>query len=343
MKTIALGILFTLLISCNQIKKEPSADASTSTVTPGAGAPLARFNGEPITEDHIRKIAGTRLVMAEIDLYDARKEGIDQYIQDRLLDSESKSKGVSQDELIKNNVTSKVKVTDKDVEKFYNENRTRMGGKGLDEMRPQIVGMLTGQKNQEAFQAYLANLRKKADIAYLIAAPKLEVPEGDAPAMGPKDAPIRLVEYTDYECPFCGRARDAVNQVLKEYKGKVRYVIKDFPLSFHKNAFKAHEAAHCAGEQGKYWDLNKKIWDNQRSIAEEDLKKYATEIKLKKKEFEDCLNSGKFASLIRQNVQEGQDVGVSGTPAFFINGRPLSGARPFAAFKEIIDGQLSRQ
>ncbi|MBI2082202.1 MAG: thioredoxin domain-containing protein [Deltaproteobacteria bacterium] len=343
MKTIVLGILCALLVSCNQMKKEPSADASSNAVVPGTGAPLAKLNNEVITEDQIRKIAGTRLVMAEIDLYDARKEAIDQLVQEKLLEEESKKQGVPAPELIKKNVTDKTNVTDKEVEKFYNDNKDRFGGKGIDEMKPRIKAMLMGQKNQEKMQAYVEQLKKKAKVEYLIAAPKLEIPEGDAPALGPKDAPIRLVEYTDYECPFCGRARDAVNQVLKEYKGKVRYVIKDFPLSFHKNAFKAHEAAHCAGDQGKYWEMNKKIWGNQRAITEEDLKKYASEIQLKTNNFEECMSSGKFASLIRQNVQEGQDVGVSGTPAFFINGRPLSGARPFEAFKEIIDGQLSQQ
>lgn len=336
-----LGLL--ILISCDQAKNEAIHESNAAAPSTSAGAALARFNNEVITEDQIRKIAGTRLVMAEIDLFDARKEAVDQLIQDRLLDEESKKQGVPSEELIRKNVTDKVSVTDKDVGKFYNDNKDRFGGKGLDEMKPRIKAMLTGQQNQEKMQAFVDQLKKKANVEYLISAPKLEIPEGDAPGIGPKDAPIRLVEYTDYECPFCGRARDAVNQVLKEYKGKVRYVIKDFPLSFHKNAFKAHEAAHCAGEQGKYFEMNSKIWTNQRAITEEDLKKYSSEIRLKKKDFEDCLSSGKFAALIRQNVQEGQDVGVSGTPAFFINGRPLSGARPFETFKEIIDGQLSQQ
>ncbi|MBI2982535.1 MAG: thioredoxin domain-containing protein [Deltaproteobacteria bacterium] len=343
MKKIFLLVALATVISCNQMKKEPVADASSNAVTSGAGAPLARFNGEAITDDQIRKIAGTRLVMAEIDLYDARKEALDQFIQDRLIEEEIKKQGVSRNELIQKNVLSKVNVADKEVQKFYDDNKGRFEGKGFEEMKPRIQAMLTGQQNQEKMQSYVEQLKKQAKIEFLVVAPKLEIPEGDAPSMGPKDAPIRLVEYTDYECPFCGRARDSVNQVLKEYKGKVRYVIKDFPLSFHKNAFKAHEAAHCAGDQGKYWEMNGKIWADQRAITEEDLKKHASEIKLKTKEFEECLSSGKFAALVRQNIQEGQDVGVSGTPAFFINGRPLSGARPFEAFKEIIDGQLSGQ
>jgi len=164
----------------------------------------------------------------------------------------------------------------------------------------------------------------------------------DDPVLGKADAPITLIEFTDYQCPFCGRVRQTVSQILEEYKGKVRYVIRDFPLSFHKDALKAHEGAHCAADQGKYWEMNKKLFADQSKIQVEDLKKYAAEIKLDAKKFADCLDSGKYTEKVRKSQEYGEKIGVSGTPAFFINGRMISGARPFEAFKEIIDDELRK-
>lgn len=179
---------------------------------------------------------------------------------------------------------------------------------------------------------------------------------GDGHFKGKKDAKVTLVEFSDFQCPFCGRnARDTMPQLEKEYieTGKVKYVFKDFPLeSIHKNAFKAAEAANCAGDQGKYWQMHDKLFQNQRALSGEDLVKYAGELNLNTKEFEKCLDSGKYASKVRENISEGRKAGVTGTPAFFLaytegDGSTvktvdkITGARPFASFKEAIDGLLS--
>lgn len=302
---------------------------------------VAKINGKEITDEDIRKVMGPEFVRAEMELYDVKKAGLDQIIQDQVLQEESKKQGISQEELLQKNVDSQIKVTDKEVEKFYNDNKGRFGEKKFDELKGNIQFMLSRQKRGEVLDQYVAKLRKGLDIQVLIQATKLEVPEGDSPAIGPDKAPVHMVEFTDYQCPFCGKARETVNQVLSDYKGKVKYVIRDFPLSFHRDSFKAHEAAHCAGDQGKYWEMNKKLFASQKDLKVEDLKKYASEISLNKSKFEECLNSNKFAERVRQGLEDGQKVGVSGTPAFFINGRMISGARPFPDFKEIIDDELT--
>ncbi len=335
-----LGIaVFSLAFACSKGPASQPQPAAADTAS--GGTVIARLDGNPITDEDIRKVAGGQLLQAEMELYSARKEGLDQIIQDKLLEQEAGRQGIGRGDLYRKEVSDKVKVTDKDLQNFYQQNKDRMGGKSFDEMKERIRGAVMSQKSQDQLAQLVNKLKKKASVEVLISAPKVEVVEGDAPGIGPKNAPIRVVEFTDYQCPFCGKARDAVNQILKEYKGKVRYVIKDFPLSFHKDAFKAHEAAHCAGDQDKYWEMNKKLFGNQREIQEADLKKYAGEIKLEMKKFEECLSSGKYASLVQKSLQEGQSVGVSGTPAFFINGRMISGARPFESFKEIIDDELS--
>lgn len=348
MKKALFGILIAALVSgCDAMCKKDSsvspAPASAATSAPASQAVpgvLARIDGQDITDEDVKKAAGPKLQQAEMDLFDARKDAIDQIIDDRLLEEAAKKENVAKADFLKKNVFDKIKIEDKDIEKFYNENKAQMQGKTLDDVKGNIRGYLYREKHQKVYGDLMSGLRKKADVAILIKAPKVEVEEGDNPSIGPKDAPIKIVEFTDYQCPFCGKARPTVNQVLAEYKGKVRYVLRDFPLSFHKDALKAHEAARCAGEQNKVWEMNKKLFDNQRAIKVEDLKKYAGELKLKMEPFNQCLDSGKYAETIRQNQEYGEKVGVSGTPAFFINGRMISGARPFPAFKEIIDNEL---
>jgi protein-disulfide isomerase len=159
--------------------------------------------------------------------------------------------------------------------------------------------------------------------------------------MGPKNAPITIIEFTDYECPFCGRVRPTITQIMDKYKGKVRYVLRDYPLPFHGNAKKASEAAHCAGDQKKYWEMNKLLFQNQKTLGVGELKKYAKDIGLNTGKFDKCLDSGKYTKKVDENQAYGSKVGVNGTPAFFINGIVLSGAQPVGAFTEIIDAELA--
>lgn len=335
-------------VSCGQPKQKTSSPAPTTTgaaaTTPpasaGGASVIARFNGEAITDEDVRKVSGTKLAQAEMELYEARKGGLTEIIEDRLLDAEAKKQGMSKADLLKKRIYDKIKVDDKEIAKFFNDKKEQMQGKKLEDVKDNIKGFITRDKQNKLHGALIAELKKDSKVEVLIKAPKVEVEEGDNPAIGPKDAPVKVVEWTDYQCPFCGRARAAINQVMETYKGKVRYVIRDFPLSFHKDAMKAHEASHCAGDQGKYWEMNKKLFGNQKEIKVDDLKKYAGEIKLNMEKFNQCLESGKYTEKVQKNQEAGEKVGVSGTPAFFVNGRMISGARPFEAFKEIIDDEL---
>jgi protein-disulfide isomerase len=349
MKKALFAVLMVAVLSgcdamCKKDKAESAATAAVPCIPSAApvapGGSLATLNGKDITEEDVRKIAGPKLQQAEMDLYDARKDAIDQIIDDQIIDDAAKKEGIAKADYLKKNVFDKIKIEDKDVEKFYNENKAQMQGKSLDDVKNNVRGYLYRDKHQKVYGDLIAGLRKKADVAVLIHAPKVEIEEGDNPAIGPKDAPIKIVEFTDYQCPFCGKSRPTVNQILSEYKGKVRYVLRDFPLSFHKDSIKAHEAARCAGEQNKYWEMNKKMFENQTAIKPEDLKKYAEGLKLKMDKFNECLDSNKFADIVKQNQEYGEKVGVSGTPAFFINGRMVSGARPFSSFQEIIEDEL---
>jgi protein-disulfide isomerase len=166
----------------------------------------------------------------------------------------------------------------------------------------------------------------------------------DDSVRGDKNAPVTIVEFSDYECPFCARFyADAYQQIKSVYidTGKVKFVYRDFPLSFHQNAKKAAEAAECAGEQGMYFEMHDKLFENGVSEGVDSYKKYAMEIGLDQEQFDSCLDSGAMASEVQKDFMDGQKAGVKGTPAFIINGELISGAQPFSVFQETIDSFLN--
>jgi protein-disulfide isomerase len=161
-------------------------------------------------------------------------------------------------------------------------------------------------------------------------------------SFGSKNAKVTLVTFSDFECPYCGRFYPTVKEIMKQYGDKVRVVFKHFPLSFHKNAQKAAEASECAAEQGKFWQMHDKIFENQQLLSFDQLKAWAKDLKLNISQFNSCLDSGKFAQKVQADMQEGAQKGVDGTPATFVNGILVSGAQPFEAFKQMIDQELAR-
>jgi protein-disulfide isomerase len=210
----------------------------------------------------------------------------------------------------------------------------------------------------------LVEIKKQlADIRQLLSQPPAQarrpdtvvarVSAADHPSLGPHDAPITLIEFSDYQCPFCQRFFQTTLPVLKtEYidTGKLRYVFRDFPLdNIHPQARKAAEAAHCAGEQGQYWEMHHLLFQNQRALQVETLPGHARKLDLDDTSFEDCLEQGKYAAKVEKNYAEGTAAGITGTPSFFIGktgadgtieGTFMRGAQPVTAFRQVIDRLL---
>ncbi|HLD49129.1 MAG TPA: DsbA family protein [archaeon] len=179
--------------------------------------------------------------------------------------------------------------------------------------------------------AVSGNIAKKAEKALIT----------EGMTKGSKNSPVTLIEYSDYECPYCARAEATIKDVLDEYGSKIYFVYKDFPLPFHNNAQKAAEASRCALEQNKYWEYHDALFKNQQSLDTNSLKTYAKSLGLDEAKFSECLDSNKYTEKVKQDMEEGQSKGVTGTPTFFVNGKILIGAQPFDAFKEIIDKELA--
>ena len=317
--------------------------------TSGAAASLnpndvvATVGDVKITAAELDEAAKSRLQRIEYEVYEVKKGVLDGIVEKKMLEAAAAKEGKSVEAFLKEKIDDKVTPpTEDEVKSFYEGRKDQMGGKKFAEAETMIKAYLTQSKTQGLRQQLFADLRNSANIKINIEPPRVDIEIGDNPTQGPKGAPITIVEFTDYQCPFCTRVRPTIKKIMDDYKDKIRYALRDFPLSFHQFARKAHEAAHCAGDQGKYWDYGKELWANQQALQPDKLKEYAKKIKLDVKKFDQCLDGGKYAKLVEENVQYGASVGAQGTPSFFINGIFISGAQPYDAFKKVIDQELAK-
>lgn len=332
-----------------------------STAPANASATLATVDGEAITDADIEALVKNDLMKINAEIYEIKKEAVDFILEKKLLEKAAKAKGLTVDNLLKQEVFDKLKpITDDDVKAFYETHKQQFAGKEFDTVKDQIKGRLNGQLRQDARSQYIRNLKTQAKVSYVIKAPRMDVSVDDDPGKGNPKAPIVLIEFSEFQCPFCKKARPNIKQVLDTYKDKVYYVFRDFPLSFHKFAKKQAHATNCAKEQNKYWEYNEALWDAQGDfanlnaqaqkdklsdadvlkLADGKLSELASKLGLDEAKFNTCQASGKHMKEIDKDIQDGQNVGVSGTPAYFINGKFLSGAQPFEKFKAIIDEEL---
>lgn len=346
---LALALVLSTSLACSAQKNSNSntnnvaAPALTSGIAQSSkGDVVAELDGQAITETDLLAKIKPRLSRIENQLYDIKRDGIDEIIENKLLEKEAQKKSVTVQQLLKTEVEDKVgDVSQKEIEDFYATIKDRVNGKTVEELKPQITAQLRGKRAGTYRENLIDKLMNQASVEIYIKRPKVDVGVGNSPSQGgPASAPVTVIEFTDFECPFCDRARPSVNQVLSTYKNDVHYVMRNFPLDFHKSAKKAAVAALCANDQKKYWDYSDILWKNQRALDVTNLKKYAADLKLDTKKFDECLDADKHIAQVNQDHQEGMKAGVTGTPSFFINGQMLTGAQPFDAFKKVIDEEL---
>lgn len=331
-----------MLLSCS------SAPAQQATATSGADV-AARMGDRAITIAELdatwRATNAAQHAEAAQMLYDGRRAALDQILADMLMAEAAKGKGLSPDAFAESEIAKRVKpVTDAEVVTFYQSNLDEMQGRSLGDMATTINRFLGDRQRQGAREALIAELRKAGPtVRVALAAPRSEVTvETSDPAMGSASAPVTVVEFSDFQCPFCQRVAPTLKQVRAAYGEKVRVIWKDFPLTqIHPHAFKAGEAAHCAGDQGKYWEYHDQLFANQQALQPADLKKHAADLGLDGAAFAECLDGSKYGERVRDGVAQGSQLGVNSTPTVYINGRRLSGAQPYDAFAAVIDEELS--
>lgn len=340
-KTIIFAMLASLLFvwGCS---KGNTLTTSGSLGGESGSQVVATINGSPITGSDLNETVKKQMQRLETQVYQIKKQGLEVLIDDKLIETAAKKKGQNTEEYLKEEIDAKVtEPSEQEVKALY-EARKGKDTLPFEKVKDQVLEFLKQNKKNRARQELIAKLRNDADIKLMLEPPRTQVNINDAPFLGPKDAKITLIEFSDYQCPFCKRVRPTVWKLVEDYKDKIKYVFQDFPLAFHQYARKAHEAARCASDQDKYFDYNKKLFDNQGNLTTEDLKKYARELKLDASKFDKCLDTGKYAKIVEDSMNAGIEAGVTGTPAFFVNGIMISGAQPISAFKEIIEDELKK-
>jgi protein-disulfide isomerase len=324
----------------------PTACAAQDKGAKGSGGGkdvLAVVNGQPITEADVRSSAAEQFKGLQREYekssHDLIESSLQVVIQDRLVEAEAKARGVTKDQILAE--IKPAPVTDADVDAFYEQNKAQIP-KPKEQVAADIKRYLEQQGQQKAHQAYFDNLQKKYKVDIKLEPVRVAV-AATGPATGPSTAPVTIVEFSDFQCPYCSRLTPTLDQVKKKYGDKVRIVFRQFPLPMHQNAEKAAEAALCANDQGKFWQLHDAMFSNQGALAVDQLKAKAVELGLKADDFNKCLDSGAKVAVIEADKKAGSEAGVNGTPAMFINGRFLNGAVPLEQVTTVIDDELRRK
>lgn len=330
-----LGLLFLLALAV------PSVRAQTT-----AAEPMAEVNGEVITAKDLEGALGTRLSQLEEQIYNLKRRELDALIAGRLLAQEAAKRGMSVAALLDAEVTAKVAlVTETEVEAVYQANKSRLPGDEAS-ARDRVRSFLQQQKLAAQRERFVESLRSQGKVLVRLQPPpvvRLDVSIDGAPVRGAADAAVTLVEFSDFQCPFCKQVQPTLTQLLARYPGKVKLAYRDFPIdSLHPQARRAAEAARCALDQGKFWDYHDLLFANAPQATPEDLGRYAQQVGLDLTKFEPCLSGGVHRAAVQRNLDDGTRLGITGTPAFFINGRPLSGAQPLEAFVRVIEEELGR-
>ncbi|MBF0184272.1 MAG: thioredoxin domain-containing protein [Magnetococcales bacterium] len=302
--------------------------------------PLSGWSGP------VAKVGDWTLSLEEVDkalaekLHEMRESRIQELVVEHLLAAEAKAVGINAAELLEIQVDAKVAPPSKEeVTHFITANRGRLPNDGQG-MEDKIREFMHDKKKDMAREAYLKELWDRHKVEILLQPPRIEVPGPTDLSRGKADAPITLIEFSDFECPYCRRAQGVLQELEKGYGDKIRFVFRHYPLPFHEQAPKASEAAQCAADQGKFWPFHAALFTEGASLVPAELKKTAGKLGLNQATFDGCLDSGRHAARVAADSADGKELGITGTPTFFVNGIRLVGAVSLERFKQVIDSEL---
>jgi protein-disulfide isomerase len=323
------------------------AKAKANIVVKEAPKPgiVAKIDGQDITEEQL--IGDDKLDFFDLKKreYDLKMERLNKLMEDVFIGADAKKAGMSQADYITKKIQGgDIKISDKDYKKFVADKHIPEAQIN-DQVKERIMSYLKEMKKQELVQNYIAKETKSNPVEVYFAKPKMQVnvDPGDAPLWGNKDAKVTIVEFSDFQCPFCSRANETVVELKKKYNGKIKMYFKQFPLPMHKDAKPAAEASMCVAEQGadKFWKWGDAVFKQQDKMDLPSLEKHAKDVGVDVKKYDDCVAAHKYADYVAKDTEYGNKVGVRSTPTFFINGQLVSGAVPIENFSEIIDDELS--
>lgn len=331
---------------------QPRQPAGTPTSAPASGGDipevLATIGDQRITVADLRPRIGEDLDKLESRYRRARHEAIDKalerVVQERLVANEASRQGKSEDEVLAAEAGGSLEPNDVEIAAWYQDNQARLGGRTLEQVKAQIADHLRTERRAAATDKLRQRLMTEQKVTINLEPFRLAFDNDGAPTVGPADAPVTLVEFSDFQCPYCGRFFPTLKQLERNFGDTLRIVYRQFPLTgLHPYAFKAAEASLCANDQGKFWALHDAMFQDQDRLAAKDLKAKASRIGLDEKKFEACLDSGRHADRVQEDLKEGGGAGVTGTPALFVNGIPIDGgAVPYEVVAKAIRRELAR-
>ncbi len=314
---------------------------SAAQEPPGSSNAVARVNGEEISEQDLLSLIQPQIQQLRNQELELKKRALETLVDQFVLGAEAREKGIPVEQLLADVDEQVPDATEEEISAFYEGQKERIG-RPLEEVSEQIRQVIHQSKTQQYRQEYTKRLRADVKVEMLLPQPRMEVAIDPSRVIGPEDAPVTIVEFSDFQCPFCQRAYPVVKQIMEKYDGLVRLSYRDFPLSqMHGQAQSAAQAAQCAGEQGKFWEFHDLLFENFNQLSMGSFIEHAMILEMGLGEFQQCMESGKFLAVVEKDFQDGRMAGINGTPAFFINGIVLTGAQPASAFEAIIESELS--
>ncbi|MBI2688993.1 MAG: thioredoxin domain-containing protein [Acidobacteria bacterium] len=311
--------------------------------TPGGTPALARVGGQAIYEGDLMPAIGGQLMQLRNQEYDLKMRALISVVNQRLLESEAKKAGLSTEAFLAERVDRQMAAPGEgEIKAYYLAQKERIN-RPFEEVKAQVNAALVQAKLQQARQEFIDRLRGAGGVSLLLDRPRVDVTVDPARLRGDAGAAVTIVEFSDFQCPYCKEVQQVVTGLLEKYKGKVRLGYRDFPLRpIHPQAQKAAEASRCAGEQGKFWEYHDLLYQNQTRLDNNGLAANAQSAGLDAARFGTCLASAKFAPLVESDLQAGIAYGVSSTPTFYVQGVLVVGGQSAAVFENLIDAELTK-
>jgi len=299
---------------------------------------VAQVGDLKVTRADLNKEEEGKLLQARYQYYQAESKALDELVAQKILEVEAKKENLTVEQLMDRDIKSKIEdPTDDQMRVFYEGLETEQP---YEAVRDKILSKIRQVRTQRATAEYVRKLREQISVVIELAPPNASVDLQNATFRGSQHAPVTLVEFADYECPYCQKVAPEINQLQADLGDKLAIVYKDFPLPMHSHAEKAAEAARCAGKQGKFWEYHDMLFHNKQ-LEVDQLKEQANSLKLDPSAFDKCLDSGEEAADVARDRSEGQRLGLNGTPSFFVNGHFFSGDVDYNGLRRIVEQQLS--
>lgn len=335
--------LIVVLIAC---QKEASSKANFIFKPAPSQEVVASIGGEQVLEKDFVKGIESDLYEAEMKVYEIKFARLQSLLLEKFMNQDPNKKGLTNDQFLDQQIAKSVKISDAEVNAFIKE-RQIPKEQVNDEIKGRIVEYLSVEAKKKAIDKWIAEKTKKTPVEIYIQKPQLpvfDVKAGNAPFKGGADAKVTIIEYSDFQCPFCSKGATLFTQIEKAYGNKVKIAFKHYPLPFHAQARVAAEASMCANEQSVklFWKMHDAMFADQTKLDKDSLIAKAKAIGAKEADFKACLEGGKYKAAIDADVAEGSAIGIKSTPTFFVNGKLIAGAQPMEVFKEIIDEELAK-